>query len=373
MTTNEQLPIAVDVMGGDHGPQVVIEGALGAAEEFGIRSLLVGDRTEIEAKLRALGASSNNLLSIHHAPNVVGMEDSPSVVIRGKTDSSVRQSFDVIIQGKASAMISPGNTGAVMAAGLVTSGTLPGIARPAIATLIPKVGAATPTILLDCGANIDCHAYQLVQFALMGSYYARVAIASENPRVALLSNGTELSKGTDVIRSAAQSLVDIEGLNFIGYVEGRDLPRDVADVVVCDGFIGNIVLKAMEGTVELVLDSMKHSVERSIRGKVGLALAKPLLKAMFREKLDPSSYGGAPLLGLRHVAVICHGSSSARAIKNGVRAAQKFVDAGLVGHLEQSLACIDVKLPGVYEDGIWDRMGKRFEKKRVEREKNERK
>ncbi len=258
MINKQKLPIAVDVMGGDHGPQVVIEGAIQAAEEFSISSLLVGDQSEIEQRLKALGAGSHKLLSIHHAPNVVEMQDSPSVVIRGKTDSSVRQAFDVIIQGKAAAMISPGNTGAVMAAGLVTSGTLPGIARPAIATLIPKVGNATPTVLLDSGANIDCQAYQLVQFAIMGSYYAKVAIACENPRIALLSNGSEPSKGTDIIRAAAQTLNEISNLNFIGYVEGRDLPQNVADVVVCDGFIGNVVLKAMEGTVELVLDTMKQ-------------------------------------------------------------------------------------------------------------------
>lgn len=362
--SNRELPVAVDVMGGDHGSRVVVEGAVAAARDFGLRSLLVGNKEEILKHLDSLSGNNNPLLTVEHASDVVKMEDSPSVVLRGKTDTSIRKAFEAVLQGRASSMLSPGNTGAVMAAGLVTSGTLPGIARPAIATLIPKGGNKKPTVLLDSGANIDCHAYQLVQFALMGSYYANIAISCEEPRVALLSNGTEASKGTDIIRAAAQSLSEMESINFVGFIEGRDLSKDVADVVVCDGFVGNVVLKAMEGTAELVIDSVKHSVEHSIRGKIGLFLAMPVLKSLFRDKLDPSSYGGAPLLGLRNVAVICHGSSNARAIMNGIKAANKFVNAGLVERLEQSLTSLDIRIPGAYEDGIWDRMGRRFEKRK---------
>jgi phosphate acyltransferase len=252
----------------------------------------------------------------------------------------------------------------MMAAGLFVAGTLSGIARPAIASLIPKVGDLTPTVLLDSGANIDCHAYQLVQFALMGAYYARSAINCENPRVGLLSNGTEISKGNDIIRSAALNLSELQGVNFIGYVEGRDIPRDVADVVVCDGFVGNVLLKAMEGSVELVFDSLKHYVDRSTRGKLGMWLAKPILKSLFYDKLDPSSYGGAPLLGLSEIAIVCHGASNSRAIMNGIRVAKKCVDADLVSKMSAALNVLDVRLPGDFEDGIWDRMGQRFDKRK---------
>lgn len=193
-------------------------------------------------------------------------------------------------------MVSPGNTGAMMAAGLYVSGTLPGIARPAIASLIPKSGNGQPTVLLDSGANVDCNANQLVQFALMGNCYALSVLNCTSPRIGILSNGSEKSKGNDITRSASLMLSEIKELNFIGYIEGRDLPRDVADVVVCDGFVGNVLLKAMEGSIELVFDSIKHYVEKSFRGKVGMWLAKPIFKALFKQKLDPSAYGGAPLL-----------------------------------------------------------------------------
>jgi glycerol-3-phosphate acyltransferase PlsX len=276
----------------------------------------------------------------------------------------MRVAFELVKSKEASSVISPGNTGAMMAAGLSVFGTLPGIARPAIASLIPKVGDLTPTVLIDSGANTDCHAYQLVQFALMGNYYARSVLGCEQPRVALLSNGTEISKGTDIIRSAALTLSELGSLNFIGYVEGRDIPRDVADVVVCDGFIGNVLLKAMEGTAELVIDSIKHYVVRTLRGKIGMWLAKPALKSLFHDKLDPSAYGGAPLLGLNDIAIVCHGSSNSRAIMNGIRAANKFVSESLVLKMSGALSALDVKMPGQFQDGIWDRMGQRFDKKK---------
>jgi len=358
-------PVAVDAMGGDHGPRVVVEGAVAAARELKISSILVGDETEIKLALKEFGATDERLLQVRHASEVVTMEDSPSLAIRGKTDSSVRVAFELVKSGEAAGVISPGNTGAVVAAGLYVSGTISGIARPAIASLIPKLGDGQPTILVDSGANIDCHAYQLVQFALMGNYYAISAFTScTRPRVALLSNGTESSKGTDIIRSAAHTLSEIDGLNFIGYIEGRDIPRDVADVVVCDGFLGNIVLKTMEGTAELVLDSIRQYVERSAKAKLGIWLAKPMFKALFRDKLDPSAYGGAPLLGLNDVAIVAHGSSNSRAIMNGIRVARKFADEALVEKIEAALDSLDSKMPGAYEDGLWNRMGQKFEKGR---------
>jgi glycerol-3-phosphate acyltransferase PlsX len=345
------LPIAVDAMGGDHGPKVVVEGAVAAARDFGVAAILVGDEEQLSALLRSYDSSGSLPLSIHHASQVVGMDEAPGLAIRGKQDSSVRVAFELVSQGRASAVVSPGNTGAIMAAGVFVSGTLPGIARPAIASLIPKGVAGTPTVLLDAGANTGCQAFQLVQFAIMGHYYAEAALGCTSPRIALLSNGTELAKGNDIIRSAAMMLSELEGINFVGYVEGRDIARDVVDVVVCDGFVGNIVLKAMEGCVGLVTDSIKAVAQTSWRGKIGLWLARPVLRTVFKDKLDPSAYGGAPLLGLGQIAIKCHGSSSSRAVMNGIRVAQRFVEQGVLERLHMALQQLDVRNAGVEAEG----------------------
>lgn len=364
------LPIAVDAMGGDHGPKVVVEGAVEAARRFGISSILVGDKAAIEALLGSYSDASSLPISVHHASQVVGMDEAPGLAIRGKQDSSIRVAFELVSNRQASAVVSPGNTGAIMAAGVFVGGTLPGIARPAIASLIPKGMSGTPTVLLDAGANTGCQAFQLVQFAIMGHHYAMAALGCEKPRVALLSNGTELAKGNDIIRSAAMMLSEIEGINFIGYVEGRDIARDVVDVVVCDGFVGNIVLKAMEGSVGLVLDSMKAIAEKSFRAKVGLWIARPVLRSVFKEKLDPSAYGGAPLLGLGHIAIKCHGSSSGRAVMNGIKVAQKFVEEGVLARLHSALTQLDVKVATMDSDGGngWSRV---FDKKTLRNRKDE--
>lgn len=358
-----KLPVAVDAMGGDFGPDPVVDGAVAAARELNISSIIVGDESIIRARLAHLQAQNDARISVKPASQVITMDDSPSAAMRKKPDSSIRVAFECVKANQACAVVSPGNTGAVMAAGLYVSGTLPGIARPAIASLIPKVGDLTPTVLLDSGANIDCSANQLVQFALMGNYYARSAISCARPRIALLSNGTEPSKGTDTIRSAAQILAKMNDLNFVGYAEGRDICRDCADVVVCDGFVGNVLLKAMEGSVELVVDSIRHHVERSPRGKLGMLLAKPMFKSLFREKLDPSAYGGAPLLGLHDIAIICHGSANSRAIMNGVRVAQKSASENLASELSAALSAFDTETTEAFEDALWDRMGQRFERR----------
>lgn len=345
------LPIAVDAMGGDHGPRVVVEGAIMAARRDSISSILVGNKEELDKLLSHYPEADRALISVSHASQYIQMDESPGLAIRGKPDSSIRVAFELVAAHKASAVVSPGNTGAIMAAGVFVGGTLPGIARPAIASLIPKGVGATPTVLLDSGANTGCQAFQLVQFALMGSQYAKSALGIESPRVALLSNGTEVSKGNDIIRSAAMMLAEIEGINFKGYVEGRDIARDVVDVVVCDGFVGNIVLKAMEGSVGLVIDSMKAAMEKSLRAKFGLWLAKPVLKSVFKDKLDPSAYGGAPLLGLGQIAIKCHGSSSSRAVMNGIRVAKKFVDEAVMERLHTALGNLDSKIGPVDNDG----------------------
>jgi glycerol-3-phosphate acyltransferase PlsX len=338
----KELPIAVDAMGADFGPSVVVEGAVQAARTYGISSVIIGREDEINALLTKLGAQNDPLISVAHAPDVITMDDSPSAAIRRKPNSSIRVAYELVKEGKASSVVSPGNTGAMMAAGLYVSGTLPGIARPAIASLIPKSNDLKPTVLLDSGANVDCNAGQLVQFALMGSCYARSVLGCDAPRVGLISNGSEKSKGNDITRSALMKLSDQKDINFIGYVEGKDLPKDVVDVVVCDGFVGNVLLKGMEGCVELVFKSLKFYVAKSWRAKIGMMIAKPVFKKLFLEKFDPSAYGGAPLLGLNHIGIVCHGSSNARAIMNAIRVAKQSVDNDLVVKMNKALNGIEL-------------------------------
>lgn len=346
---NKHLPIAVDAMGADHGSSVVVEGVVEAATEYGIPSIIVGHEEEIGTRLLALGAANHKLIRVHHAPEIVTMEDSPSAAIRRKPNSSIRHAFDLVKRGEASAVVSPGNTGAVMAAGMYVVGNLPGVLRPAIASLIPrkgsvgKSGTTQPTVLLDSGANVDCSSQQLIQFALMGAQYARAGLGVAQPKIGLLSNGTEDSKGTDVIRAAAQTLSQSIGgggatFRYVGFVEPKHIPSDVADVVVADGFVGNCILKAMEGTVELVVDSLKLAAQESWLGSIGLMLAKPTLRRVFKDKLNPSAYGGAPLLGLGCVTIICHGSARARAIKNGIKVAHTLVTTDSVAKMTEALA-----------------------------------
>lgn len=362
MTTDTKvLPVALDAMGGDHGCSVVVEGAVQAAKNLGIKIVIVGDESQILSSLRSLGAENlsingESLITIFHAPDTIEMDDSPSAAIRGKPNSSIRKAFSLVKKGEASSIVSPGNTGAVMAAGLFVSGTLPGIVRPAIATLIPKMYEGKPVVMLDSGANVDCHAHQLVQFAIMGSYYAKMALGYDNPKVSLLSNGSEDSKGTDIIRAAAHQLSGMSTINYAGFIEGKDISKGKTDVVVMDGFVGNCMLKAMEGTVELVVESVKEALKDSLRGKLGILLAQPVLTKVFKQKLDPSSYGGAPLLGLKHVAIICHGSAKARAIMNAIRVASDLVSANIVDKLQESLLALDNSSADSCDDGPWDRV-----------------
>jgi len=341
------LPIAVDAMGGDHGPSVVVEGAVRAWRELAVPSVLIGDEAELSALLIRNGlAPEKNLgegVSVKHAPNFVRMEDSPSVVIRGKPDSSIRVALDLVKRGEASAVISPGNTGAVMVASLYVLGTVPGIVRPAIASPIPRAVDRNPTVLLDSGATVDCPSNQLVQFAIMGSAYATALTGKVSPQVAILSNGSEPGKGNDVTRAAAEILRGTAGISFAGYVEGRDIPTPASDVVVCDGFVGNIALKCLEGSAALVVDSIKDAAGGSIRGKLGLFLLRPLLRKLFRERLSPSAYGGAPLLGLNGLVMICHGSAKARAITNAIRTAHRFSNERLVEAITERLMSFEAK------------------------------
>ena len=370
-TSVKALPVAVDVMGGDLGPEVVIVGAIKASESLQIPVVLVGDQNIINDVLKRNDALKSSLVSVYHAEDAYTMNDVPSRAIRARPKASMRICYDLVKEGKASSVVSTGNTGLMMAVGLFVSGVLPGIARPAIATIIPKASSDMPTVLVDSGANVDCNAEQLVQFALMGGIYARKAISCINPRVGLLSNGTESSKGSDITRAASAILADLDDINYIGYVEGRDIPRDVVDVVACDGFVGNVVLKAMEGSVELVLDSLKTLANQNFKAKLGMWLAKPTFKKLFHEKLDPSSYGGAPLLGLNHIAIVCHGASNQKAILNAIRIARKLEEGKIIEHMEKALSSLDIGGTGDYENGMWKRLGHKFDKNKTKKVKAE--
>lgn len=338
-SSEEHLPIALEAMGGDLGPGVAVSGALKAARELGIKTLLVGHEDVLGELLREIPRDLRCLISVKHAPDLVTMEDSPSVALRRKPNSSIRVAFRAVVAGEARACISAGNTGAMMAAGMFECGTLAGVGRPAIAAMIPRRGKLCPCIFLDVGANVDCHSQQLLQFAVMGSAFASVAHGLAHPRVALLSNGSEVGKGTDVVRAAAESLRSFSSLNFIGFAEGKDLVHDHADVVVCDGFVGNAVLKAMEGTFKLVMGSIKDEVSTSTIAKLGMLLARPALRQV-KSRLDPEVHGGAPLLGLAKLGIVCHGSSSEWAFFNAIRVGHHFSKECLIERLEAGLAAM---------------------------------
>ena len=337
---SSHLPIALEAMGGDLGPKVVVEGAVRAWREFGLACLLVGDGEKLESMLSAqLGSDrSRAAIEVVHASEVVEMSDSASAAIRRKGDSSMRKAFRLVVEGRASCVLGPGNTGAMMATGIYDIGGLEGVIRPAIATTIPKASVSYPTIMLDSGANIDCSPEQLFQFALMGQVYASELFDRKSPRVGLLSNGAEASKGNDKIRQAAKLLEESSLVNYIGYVEGGDLASESVDVVVCDGFVGNVVLKVMEGAVKLVVESIRGlSSSAGLRGKLGLWLVKPLLRRVFKERLNPSTYGGAPLLGLRQLVLITHGSSDGEAIFNAMRMAGRLLEKDICRKLGAQL------------------------------------
>jgi glycerol-3-phosphate acyltransferase PlsX len=326
------MKIAVDAMGGDHGPAVVVEGAVAAVREFDASVILVGDRQAIESEIRRLGAQSLDL-EVRHASEVVGMAESPSAALRRKRDSSLRVSAELVRDGKASAFISAGNTGAALAISMFVIGVLRGIDRPAIAAVLPSLRGFT--VLIDAGANVAPKAWHLFQFAIMGHVYARDILGLDRPRVGLLSVGEEEGKGNDLTRETFDLLKESR-LNFIGNIEGRDVYNGGCDVIVTDGFTGNVALKISESLAEMVGAMIKEELTRDIRSKVGAALAVPAF-GRFRKRVDYTEMGGAPLLGIDGAAIICHGASPVKAIKNAVRVASEWAKAGLNEHIKAAL------------------------------------
>lgn len=326
--------IAVDAMGGDRAPGVVIEGVLRARQELGVDIVLVGPPEAIAAELAKHPGAPEFVIA--PASQIVPMHESPSIALR-KKDSSMKVAFEMMKRGEADAVVSAGNSGAMMALGMFVMGTLSQVARPAILVVVPSLGKGT--VIVDAGANVDCKPKHLLQFGLMGSIYAESVLGVVKPRVGVLSNGEESSKGTDLTR-AASALLGATALNYIGYVEGRDIFNDKVDVVVCDGFTGNVALKTMEGVASFAGDVLKGAFQQNLTSKVGYLMSRNSLRAAYR-KLDYAEYGGAPLIGLDGVAIVAHGGSNPLAIKNAIRLATDAVDHEVNRQIAQALAALD--------------------------------
>ncbi|MBZ5584674.1 MAG: phosphate acyltransferase PlsX [Acidobacteriia bacterium] len=330
------LTIAVDAMGGDHAPQSEVEGAVRAVRGLDVKVILVGQQEILRRELGQYDDHRDLPIEIVHAPDVVTMEDSAARAVRSKPNSSMRVASRLVKNCQAQAMVSAGNTGAVMATAKIVTGVLPGVDRPALAGILPTVKGA-PVVVVDVGANVDCSARQLAQFAVMAEIYSRMILRPHSkPRVGILSIGEEEHKGNDLTRSVASLLKKLD-LNFIGNVEGRDIYAGEVDVIVCDGFVGNVAVKVSEGLADMVKHLLRDSLEATITGKIGYVLAKNAFTA-FRKRLDYSEYGGAPLLGVRGACIICHGRSNANAIKNAIRVAREFCEGKVNQLIEQELA-----------------------------------
>src|SRR5450755_4765387 len=332
--------IALDAMGSDRAPKPEIEGAIQAARQYGLRVLLVGPETVVKAELDRHSAAARLPVEVVHASEFITMEDKVEA-IRAKRDSSMRVGLRMVREGQAAGFVTAGNTGAAMATARVVLGAVPGVDRPALAAVFPTA-PGNPAMLLDVGANVDCTPQNLEQFAVMGDIYFRAMFGKRpgtmGPRVGLLSIGEEETKGNELTRASFQLLKQLP-LNFVGNVEGRDLYGGQVDVIVCDGFVGNVALKISEGVVNLVRFTLKESLRATITRQVGYLLSRSAF-ADFKKRLDYSEAGGAPLLGLKGACIVSHGSSNANAIKNAIRVAAEVASGNINKHIEAGLAAI---------------------------------
>jgi len=312
------ITIAVDAMGGDSAPVPEVYGAVRAARSQNVSIILVGREEKIRQELSKFPGWQDLPIRIVHASEVVTMEDNAAKAVRNKRDSSIRVAARLVRDGAAQGLVSAGNTGAVMVISKTLLGMIPGVERPALASAFPTV-KGTPVVVIDVGANVDSTPQMLAQFGIMGETYSKLVFHTENPRVGVLSIGEEEHKGNDLSRSAAQIIKTLP-MNFIGNVEGRDLYTGRADVIVCDGFIGNVALKVSEGMVDVIKYMLQESLGATLNRKIGYLMARPAFKD-FKKRVDYSEYGGAPLLGVKGVVIICHGRSNDNAIRNAVRVA----------------------------------------------------
>ena len=335
------MKLALDAMGGDYAPQEIVLGGLDALNQhdFLEKIYLVGKRGAIEAVLKEAEKDKKvdySKLEIVEASEVIEMADHPATAYRRKKDASITVATRLVREGTADAVVSAGSTGGQMVAALFGLGRIKGVSRPAIGCIIPTYEGGK--LLVDSGANTNVDETNLVQFAQMGSVYMNCVMGLENPRVGLINNGSEETKGSELTQAVYQKLKEMDDINFVGNIEGRDVPFGRADVMACDGFTGNVVLKTMEGTAKLIMDMLKEEIYASTKGKIGGMLLKPSLSNL-KKKMDYAEYGGAPLLGVNGVSVVCHGSSKARAIFKAIEVANtccesKFVEK-LKGKYEQ--------------------------------------
>ena len=329
------MRIAVDCMGGDLGPAEMVPGALKAAGECEANIVLVGDEKVIRQHMGAVeGQTAAAHVDIVHAPSTISMDEDPLSAVRHKRDSSVVVAARLVREGSAEAMVSAGSTGALVAIGALSVGRLPGVSRPVLATPVPTISGAC--VLLDIGANPDCTPEHLLEFATLGSVYASSLLKLDRPRIGLLSNGTEPSKG-NAMTVAANKLLTQSSLNFIGNVEGREVPSGNVDVIICDGFVGNVVLKLAEGLGATLLNMIKTEAKSSLAATAGALLMKPGFRRI-KKRMDPNEYGGAPLLGINGVVIIAHGGSNAKAIYNAIRVARDGVQNNYVGIIAEKMA-----------------------------------
>jgi len=315
------ITVAVDAMGGDHAPAPEVLGAVRAARSQDVSIILVGREDLLRTELSKYSDSNQLAIRIAHASEVVTMDDNPAKTLRAKRDSSIRVAARLVRDGDAHGLVSAGNTGAAMATAKTVMGMVPGVDRPALASAFPTL-KGKPTIMVDVGANVDCSPRMLAQFAVMGDIYSRLIFHTEDPRVGILSIGEEEHKGNELTRTASQLMKELP-MNFIGNVEGRDLYTGKADVIVCDGFIGNVALKVSEGMVEVIKHMLQESLAATITRKIGYVLSRAAYKD-FKKRVDYSEYGGAPLLGVKGICIISHGRSNDNAIRNAIRVATEF-------------------------------------------------
>jgi glycerol-3-phosphate acyltransferase PlsX len=316
------MKIALDAMGGDYAPAVTIEGAIDTVNDFqDIDIILVGEESLVKKELEKRRYPPERIV-IKHASQTVSMDESPSVAVRKKRDSSIRRAVELVRDGEADACVSAGHSGVMMATALLLLRTSKSVDRPAIATIMPTI--KLPFVLIDAGANLHCKPKNLLQFALMGSTYAKTILGRLEPKVALISVGEEDTKGNELTKETFKLLKEAD-INFIGNIDGKDIFTGNADVIVCDGFTGNIVLKTSEGLAEILIKMLKREVANLTSGRIGYLFMKPALKN-FKKKTDYDEYGGAPLLGINGTCIISHGRSTAKAIRNAIRVASDFAE-----------------------------------------------
>jgi len=332
------MKIVIDVMGGDNAPEEIIKGAIMAVNEFGVDIILVGDEVKIKSEVEKYQIKDKNKVTIVHASEIITNDESPTMAIRRKKHSSMVVGLKMLKEGYADAFISAGSTGALLAGGLFIVGRIDGIDRPCLAPIIP--GEKGNFMLLDAGANAECKPRNILQFAIMGDVYSKKVLGKQNPKVGLVNIGVEEEKGTEFVKQSYALLKQSE-LNFIGNIEPRDIPKGECDIVLADGFVGNVILKLYEGVAQTIFDVLKREIYSSFLNKLGGFLLKPVFKK-FKTDFDYTEYGGAILLGVKNVLIKAHGSSNAKAIKNAVKQAVNCINGNVVEIISQEIKNMNI-------------------------------